>query len=128
MGERVVDASVVLAVLLDQPSARRAAPLLAGSLLGAVNLAEVVGRLSEAGMPEQEIRRALASLDLLTVPFDPADAWAAGLLRRRTRSARLSLGDRACLALALSRGLPALTTDRAWSRLGLGAAVRGIGA
>ncbi|MBL8272876.1 MAG: hypothetical protein JNJ74_03635, partial [Xanthomonadales bacterium] len=27
-------------------------------------------------------------------------------------------GDRACLALALSRGVPAMTADRAWARIG----------
>jgi ribonuclease VapC len=32
----------------------------------------------------------------------------------------LSLGDRACLALALTRGEPAVTADRQWAQLDLG--------
>ena len=35
----------------------------------------------------------------------------------------LSLGDRACLALARARSVPALTADRTWSRLELGISI-----
>jgi ribonuclease VapC len=35
--------------------------------------------------------------------------------------AGLSFGDRACLALAISRGEPALTADRAWLDADVGA-------
>ncbi len=127
MSERVIDASVVLAVLLRQPLAKGVAALLPGSLMSTVNLAEVIGRLTDAGTSEVDIRGMLGPLELVPVPFDPPDAWVTGLLRRRTRSARLSLADRACLALALGRGIPALTTDRAWANLGLGAAVKVVG-
>jgi PIN domain nuclease of toxin-antitoxin system len=51
---------------------------------------------------------------------------AAGLMRRETRAVGLSLGDRACLALALRRGAVALTADRAWERAGSGAGVEVI--
>jgi ribonuclease VapC len=35
-------------------------------------------------------------------------------LRPQTRSAGLSLGDHACLALARASRLPTLTSDRSW--------------
>jgi PIN domain nuclease of toxin-antitoxin system len=38
--------------------------------------------------------------------------------------AGLSLGDRACLALASALGLPAITADRRWPSLALGVEVR----
>ena len=38
----------------------------------------------------------------------------------RTRSAGLSLADRACLALASRLGVPAVTADRAWTTLDVG--------
>jgi len=38
----------------------------------------------------------------------------------------LSLGDRACLALALRRNIPALTADHVWSKLRLPIAIRQI--
>jgi ribonuclease VapC len=37
-----------------------------------------------------------------------------------TMPSGLSLGDRACLALARLRDLPAVTADRAWAKLDLG--------
>jgi PIN domain nuclease of toxin-antitoxin system len=45
---------------------------------------------------------------------DLTAALAAGHLRPATRGAGLSLGDRSCLALARTLGLPALTADRSW--------------
>ncbi len=114
----VLDASAVLALLQDEPGGDRVLDSLPGGLISSVNLSEVVAKLAELGMPESEIRLAL-SLGLEVVPFDEAQAYSAGALRPVTRSAGLSLGDRACLALALSRDLPALTTDRVWRDMGI---------
>ena len=58
------------------------------------------------------------------VRFDRTAAYRAGLLRVATRQAGLSFGDRACLALAAERGVPALTADRRWSELALDIDVR----
>jgi len=120
----VLDASAILAVVQGEPTGSRIEPFLQGALVSAVNWAEVVGRLLETGAPEAEVRGIPGKFKFLVVPFDPEDAVEAGRLRIRTRSEGLSLADRACLALAFARGLPAVTTDRAWGRLGLGAAVR----
>jgi PIN domain nuclease of toxin-antitoxin system len=113
VSEVVLDASAVLALLQDEPGGNRVLESLPGALICSVNLSEIVAKLAELGMPESDIRLAL-SLGLDVVAFDEALAYSAGALRPSTRSAGLSLGDRACLALARSRALPALTTDRAW--------------
>ena len=60
------------------------------------------------------------TLECEIVPFDPAQALDTGLLRPPTRTRGLSLGDRACLALARARGLPAYTAERSWATLNLG--------
>ena len=113
MSKVVLDASALLALLQDEPGGDRVLESLPGAFISSVNLSEVVAKLAELGMPEPDIRLAL-SLGLEVVPFDEALAFSAGTLRTVTRSEGLSLGDRACLALALSRSLPAHTTDRAW--------------
>lgn len=123
MSEHVLDASALLAVMLEEPGAEKVRELLPGAIVGAVNLAEVVAKLQERGAPDENIDRNIARLNLPVIPFDAAQAMAAGKLRARTRSLGLSLGDRACLALALARGLPAVTTDRGWARLDIGAEV-----
>ena len=127
MSEVVLDSSAVLAVLQREPGGEEVADYLPGAFVSSVNLSEVAGKLMETGLPETEARRAVDALGLVPVPFDPEDAWATGRLRVLTRRAGLSLGDRACLALAFARRVPAVTTDRAWRRLGLGAAVKVVG-
>jgi PIN domain nuclease of toxin-antitoxin system len=102
--------------LLNQESggAQVATLIAAGAAISAVNLAEVVGKLADAGMPAEVIHATLDSLGLVVVPFDTGHAYDTGLLRPPTRAVGLSLGDRACLALARHLGLPAITSDRAW--------------
>ena len=121
MSEPVLGASALLAVMLEERGAEKVRDLLPGAIIGAVNLAEVVAKLQERGVPDEEIDRAIARLDLPVIPFDMAQAMVAGKLRARTLG--LSLGDRACLALAVVRGTPAVTMDRGWSALDIGAEV-----
>lgn len=121
----VLDASALLAALNAEPGSEVVEAEL-DPIIGAVNLSEVVAKLAERGGADEEIRAALGSLRLDVRPFDGELAYAAGWLRQATRSRGLSLGDRACLALALSLGLPVLTTDRGWLDLGLGLDVRVI--
>lgn len=119
MNEVVLDASALLEVLREEPGAERVASHLEEAVVGAVNLSEVVAKLTEDGVPEAEVRRAIGRLELNVHPFDVEQAYAAGAMRGVTRAFGLSFGDRACLALAKRQGAIALTADRSWSRLGL---------
>ena len=119
----VLDASALLAVLTGEPGAERIRPALARARIGAVNLAEAVGKLQDHGGPDEAIDEILIDLDLDVVPFDSEQAVRAGKLRAATKAAGLSLGDRACLALAAVTGSVALTTDRAWTKLELDVAI-----
>ena len=121
MSEWVLDASAVLAVIKREPGEDRVAEALdAGAVVSAVNLSEVVAKLAAARAPEAGIRARIEALRLDVAPFDADAAFAAGLLIPLTRSAGLSLGDRACIALGQRRGLPVLTADTAWAGLGRG--------
>ncbi|MDQ3703333.1 MAG: type II toxin-antitoxin system VapC family toxin [Chloroflexota bacterium] len=114
----VLDASALLALLNDEPGGEQVtAAIAAGALVGAVNFSEVVAKLDERGMSAETIREALDSLDLNVIDFGRELAYRTGLLRSATRRFGLSLGDRACLALAQHHQLTALTTDRAWNDL-----------
>ncbi|MCJ2136797.1 type II toxin-antitoxin system VapC family toxin [Methylobacterium sp. J-026] len=122
----VLDASALLCLLRTETGAEQVAEILPQSVIGAVNLSEVYAKLAEAGGSESQITRALGVLRLAIEPFDDEQARIAGILRPPTRSIGLSLGDRACLALAKQRQSIAVTTDRVWSRLpaNLGLSVR----
>jgi PIN domain nuclease of toxin-antitoxin system len=97
--------------------------MLGSAAVSAVNLGEVVSKLCERGIPDDEIRRELDRLRLTVLPFDEVLGLEAGMLHRTTRGANISFGDRACLVTARRLGLPAVTADRPWTSLGLGIAV-----
>ncbi|KJS19484.1 MAG: hypothetical protein VR78_03215 [Hoeflea sp. BRH_c9] len=115
----VVDSSVLLAVLRNEDGAERAMPSLAEALLSSVNAVEVMTRLIDLGYEGDRALTALSRFRLTIVAFDEELAAMAGRLRAVTRHRGLSLGDRACLALAIRENATALTADRNWADLGL---------
>lgn len=121
----VVDTSAVVALLWEEPGADMVAAALEQAAISAVNWSELVAVMTERGLPDDAVRGSLSALPIAAVvPFDGDHAEIAGRLRRSTRHAGLSLGDRACLALGLALGLPVLTADRAWRDLQIGAEIR----
>jgi ribonuclease VapC len=121
-GPVVLDASALLALLQNEPGAEVVADLLTHGVMSAINLSEVVAKLTDHGMPLEAAREAIDGLPIDVHSFDRDAAFAVGELRRATRRAGLSLGDRACLALAAHLGVAAVTADRAWASLGDGIA------
>lgn len=115
----VLDTSAVLAYFWAEPGAERVAKTLESGdhVISTVNLAELVTKFIDHGIPETEIPRLLNGLELTAYVYDNVQALATGVLRRETRQLGLSLGDRACLALAQHLGATALTTDRPWTKL-----------
>ncbi len=122
LSEVVLDASAVLAVIAGEPGADvvLAAAESSDALVGAVNLAEVATKLIERGVDRALAETQIGRLPFACVAFDQRLAYVAGELRAATRDRGLSLGDRACLALAVERGAKALTADRAWDALDVG--------
>jgi ribonuclease VapC len=114
----VLDASALLCLLQAEPGAERVEQALPDARIGAVNFSEVVGKLVEAGVEKKAVGSLIDTLQLKVVPFDQKQAHLAGLLRVATRQFGLSLGDRACLALACSQNAVALTCERSWTRVG----------
>ena len=115
----VLDASAVLAVLNSEPGAELVKQVLAGGSISAVNFSEVIAKLVDNGLDDDDALGALAALALTVHPLDVTQARRAGLLRRQTRNHGLSLGDRACIALAVALGVPVMTADQAWTALDL---------
>ena len=114
MASAVLDSSAILAVLNDEPGADVVEAVMDDALISTVNYAEVVAKLVERGSTSMTAQSALLSMALTTVDFDIALAQRTGGLRRETIRRGLSLGDRACLALAEREGVPAMTGDRSW--------------
>jgi ribonuclease VapC len=114
----VLDASALLAYLWQEPGHEQVAACLeeGNALMSAVNVCEVFSRAIDRGMSAQDVSTLTHALGLDVRPFDAAQSIQAARLREFTRQAGLSLGDRACLALAQQLGFVALTADRAWAQ------------
>jgi ribonuclease VapC len=126
VAKAVLDASAVLAYVNGEPGAEIVAPVIGDSLVSAVNLAEIVTKLVARTGSLELARTMLGIATFDVVDFDRALAERAGAFVTSTRPKGLSLGDRACLALAESQGLPVLTADRAWTALKVDIDIRPI--
>jgi ribonuclease VapC len=112
-----LDSSALLAIFFREPGAEQVSELLFRSAISSVNVSETVAKMQERGTTEKEIVEAMADLRFKIVDFDTTQAIRAGRLRTATREWGLSLGDRACLALAIGEGAIAVTADRSWANL-----------
>ena len=113
----VIDASVLLAAILGELTVEETERWLAGGCISAVNLSETAAKLVDHGYAADVVTDILQAMKLDVWPFDHEQAESAGLLRASTRQYGLSLGDRACLALAKALQRPAATADRVWAKL-----------
>jgi ribonuclease VapC len=126
VSEIVLDASALMVVLREEPGAATVEAVLDHAAISAVNLSEVQAKLVERGTAAELAWSSLIDLDLEVIDFDAAQAKVAGDLRSLTHAQGLSLGDRACLALAQVLGLPAMTADRAWAGMEVGIEIRSV--
>jgi ribonuclease VapC len=126
MADAVLDASAFLALLKGEPGWDRVAAVLPGSVMCSVNAAEVYAKLADWSYSQAEHAKCQSILNDRTIPFDTDLALRSGAMRASTAAKGLSLGDRACLALAQRLGKPAITADKAWSDIKVGVAVQVI--
>jgi ribonuclease VapC len=118
----VLDASAVLAMILEEPGGERVDALLEAIELGSgvqvvissVNWCEILTRMQreKLEMSGERLSAVLTGVEL--VPFGRTEAEIAAAYAYVSRA--LSLGDRACLALAKSKQATAWTTERLWSQ------------
>lgn len=124
-GPIVLDASALLALLAEEPGADQIEALLEGAAMSTVNLSEVLQKSEQHGIDIEGLEFDLEALGVEFHPFDVSQARATADIWARAR-AGLSLGDRACLALAGSLGRTAVTADPRWSAARHGIKVRVI--
>lgn len=115
----VLDASAVLALIYREPGHDQVAEALPDAVCCTVNYSEVVQKLAQRGHPAPiDAAGVIVSFGAELVPFTVDDAVTAAQLWTGTRAAGLSLGDRACLAVAtrVPNGR-ALTADHPWTTI-----------
>lgn len=111
----VLDASALLALFNEEPGADEVMKAFNHPcLLSAVNHTEVLTKLLDKGLSPADAATVMTSVELQIVAFDAAQSADAAWQRGVTRAVGLSLGDRACLALAHARNAVVLTADKPW--------------
>ncbi len=119
LARAVLDASAVIAMLRDERGADVIAGYAVDALISTVTLQEVVKVLLSDGASPTAARGMIDPLNLEVRAHEVDDAWAAAMLWQATKTKGSSLGDRTCMALAIAKGLPAITTDKAWGALSI---------
>lgn len=114
MSNVVLDASAVLAYLHNEKGAEIVERDIIGACVSAINATEVVTKLLERGFACSDVQAIMESFQLRIISFDASMMYRTAELRLLTRHLGLSLGDRACLAVAEYLKLPVLTADKQW--------------
>lgn len=114
----VIDASALLAFLKDESMPLHdLESLLPKAAMSSVNACEVATVMLRLGVPFKEIDGLINESIGDIIPFDKEHYLQAAKLWKKTKIYGLSLGDRACLALAQCVNLPVYTADQVWSKL-----------
>ena len=126
MSEAVLDASVLLAILKGEPYHEWLTDVTEGAVMGAVNLSEVLAKAAELGIDRGPMLEHLIALLDRVEPLTEIQARIAASLRMPTRHLGLSLGDRACLALALDLGAEVYTAEKKWNEVSIDCVIHQI--
>ncbi len=123
----VFDASAIIALLELEEGWTIASENLNNAIVSTINLSEVMtvmNRKTNGQDVAGEAFKLLQNTFPHIVDFNEEQAVIAASLDSVTKQYGLSLGDRACLALAKHKNLPVLTADKAWKQIESGVEVR----
>lgn len=121
----VLDASALLALLHNETGADKVEEALFNkAIISTVNWTEVIQKAIANNINIENLDNELAEIGLYYVAFDKQQAHIAGSLWQQTKVLGLSLGDRACLALAIHLDSPVLTADKVWQQLDIGVSIQ----
>ena len=110
MSSDLLDASAVLALLGNERGSDPLRQLVPGGAISAVNLAEVIEKLTRQGMPRPQVKATIDALHLEVIPFGTAEAFHTADFVQPG----ISLGDRACLGTAQMLGRRVVTGESKW--------------
>ena len=117
MSEYVLDSSAILALMFLEPGKERVEEIIDHSVVGRINVTEILTKLIERGSALDEAVENFNELGIPVIELDETQSKRIAELRPLTKHLGLSLGDRACLALSIQSNAIATTADRNWSEL-----------
>ena len=116
----ILDASALIALLKSEPYSEKLKEVLPFSVMSTINVAEVAKYFVEKhNIAISVIKSAIESNLYEVIPFDAEQAYISAELITITKKYGLSIGDRACLALGMTKGYPVYTADKIWANLNI---------
>ena len=107
----VLDASAILAVILSEPGADRVEAAFDQAVISAATLTEILTKTYQRGLDSEGSYRRIVNFGIGIVPVTTKQARIAAEISRAPCRLNLSLGDRLCIALAISLDCELLTSD-----------------
>ena len=90
------------------------------AIISSVNIAEVYKYCIEVqNLSEEDCRNLIKLSGIKIIDFCEEQALITAKIIKRTKQYGLSLGDRACISLAILKNHPVLTCDKIWQKVDL---------
>lgn len=121
MNKVIFDASALLALINNEEGANKLEPLIGNIIMSSVNVSEVAGKVYDilGNEDEEQCKLSIEPFVHSIIEFDKTQSYLAASLKHKNKHKGLSLGDRACLAMAMQLELPVYTADKVWGELDL---------
>jgi PIN domain nuclease of toxin-antitoxin system len=117
---KVLDSSALLAVILNERGANRVTATFPEAVISAATLTEILSKAQQRGLATEGSYRRIVNFGIDIEPVTALHARIAAEISRAPRELDLSLGDRLCIALAISLNCELLTSDDGMARFGAG--------
>lgn len=115
------DSSVLIALFAKESGYEIVKQHLKKAIISSVNVAEVYKYCIESQkLTEDECRSLIQLSGIKVIDFCAKQALITTKIIEKTKPFGLSLGDRACFALAMCKNVPILTCDKIWKKVDLG--------
>ncbi|MEY4464195.1 MAG: hypothetical protein RLZZ81_1166 [Pseudomonadota bacterium] len=120
MSKIIFDASALIALFAKEDGYQLIKKYMRDGVISSVNIAEVYKYcIEKQGLTEETAKILIKLSDIKIIDFCPDQALISANIIHKTKIYGLSLGDRACIALAIFKNYPILTCDTIWQKLDL---------
>lgn len=121
MPKIVFDSSAIIALFAKEKGYEFIKKHMKDAVISSVNIAEVYKYCIEVqNLNEDDAKDLIKLLDIKIIDFNHEQALITATLVSKTKKYGISLGDRACIALAILGKYSVITCDSMWQKLDVG--------
>jgi PIN domain nuclease of toxin-antitoxin system len=121
MSKIVFDSSAIIALFAKEKGYEFIKKHMKDAIISSVNIAEVYKYCLETqNLTDDEAKNLIKLLDIKIIDFNNEQALLTATLVSKTKKYGLSLGDRACIALAMLGENSIMTCDTIWKQVDVG--------